>query len=50
MQLNLDSIAKPKKVLGFVPLSDTISEDKNGVFVLPLLYFTPDTRWAAGAA
>ena len=49
-QVNLDSIAKPKKVFGFVPLSDTISEDKNGVFVLPLLYFTPDTRWAAGAA
>ena len=36
--------------MGFVPLSDTISEGKTGVFVLPLLYFTPDTRWAAGAA
>lgn len=36
--------------MGFAPLSDTISEDKSGVFVLPLLYYTPDTRWAAGAA
>lgn len=36
--------------MGFAPLSDTISKDKSGVFVLPLLYYTPDTRWAAGAA
>ena len=36
--------------MGFSPLSDTISEEKNGIFVLPLLYYTPDTRWAAGAA
>lgn len=41
---------KPKKFLGISPLSDTIPEDKSGVFLLPLLYFTPDTRWAAGAA
>jgi outer membrane protein assembly factor BamA len=39
-----------KKFLGISPLSDTISDEKNGVFVLPLLYYTPDTRWAAGAA
>jgi outer membrane protein assembly factor BamA len=49
-QSTFDSIVKPKKFMGFVPLSDTISEDKNGFFALPLLYFTPDTRWAAGAA
>ncbi len=39
-----------KKFLGISPLSDTLSEEKNGIFVLPLLYYTPDTRWAAGAA
>lgn len=39
-----------KKFMGISPLSDTISEEKNGIFVLPLLYYTPDTRWAAGAA
>ena len=39
-----------KKFLGFAPLSDTIAKDKNGIFALPLLYYTPDTRWAAGAA
>jgi hypothetical protein len=49
-QSTFDSIVKPKKFMGFAPLSDTISEDKNGLFALPLLYFTPDTRWAAGAA
>lgn len=36
--------------MGISPLSDTISKEKNGIFVLPLLYYTPDTRWAAGAA
>lgn len=42
---------KPKKkIFGFSGLNDTISTEKNGVFVLPLLYYTPDTRWAAGAA
>ena len=49
-QVLLDTLKKPKSFMGFVPLSDTISEGKTGVFVLPLLYFTPDTRWAAGAA
>ena len=39
-----------KKFLGFAPLSDTLAKDKNGIFALPLLYYTPDTRWAAGAA
>lgn len=36
--------------MGFRSLCDTIDEEKKGVFVLPLLYYTPDTRWAAGAA
>lgn len=31
-------------------MNDTVSKDKNGIFVLPLIYYTPDTRWAAGAA
>ena len=39
-----------KAFLGFEPLSDTLVENKQGLFVLPLLYYTPDTRWAAGGA
>lgn len=39
-----------KKFLGFSKLEDTICEQKKGVFLLPLIYYTPDTRWAAGAA
>lgn len=39
-----------KSFLGFTPLSDTIEPKKQGVFAIPLLYYTPDTRWAAGAA
>ncbi len=49
-QVPLDSSGTPKSFMGFAPLSDTISKNKNGVFVLPLLYYTPDTRWAVGAA
>ncbi|MBA3681239.1 MAG: hypothetical protein H0W73_08755 [Bacteroidetes bacterium] len=46
-----ESEPKPKKkIFGFSRSSDTISTEKNGVFVLPLLYYTPDTRWALGAA
>lgn len=41
---------KNKRLFGFRALSDTVEKEKNGVFVLPLLYYTPDTRWAAGAA
>lgn len=40
----------PKRFLGFRSLSDTTEEDKNGVFIIPLLYYTPDTRLAFGAA
>jgi hypothetical protein len=39
-----------KKLFGIRSLSDTVTEEKSGVFILPLLYYTPDTRWAAGAA
>jgi hypothetical protein len=46
-----DSLPKAKKKLfGFSSLNDTVSTEKNGLFLLPLLYYTPDTRWAAGAA
>lgn len=41
---------KKKRFLGFRSLNDTIDDVKKGFFVLPLLYYTPDTRWAAGAA
>lgn len=41
---------KKRNWMGFRPLSDTLNEEKKGLFILPLLYYTPDTRWAAGAA
>lgn len=36
--------------MGFRALDDTLADEKSGVFVLPLVYYTPDTRWALGAA
>jgi outer membrane protein assembly factor BamA len=46
-----DSVAvKKRKFMGFTPLNDTVSSDKKGIFFLPLLYYTPDTRWAFGGA
>ncbi|MCD6067119.1 MAG: outer membrane protein [Bacteroidetes bacterium] len=39
-----------RRILGFRSLNDTVDDQKRGIFVLPLLYYTPDTRWAAGAA
>lgn len=42
--------AQKKKLLGLSPLDDTLSSEKSGMFFLPLIYYTPDTRWAAGAA
>lgn len=36
--------------LGFTPLSDTVASEREGLAFLPLIYYTPDTRWAAGAA
>lgn len=47
--LNFEAAAQ-KKFFGFSPLSDTIPTEKNGFLMLPLLYYTPDTRWAFGAA
>lgn len=41
---------RPKKLFGFHQLNDTLDNERSGIFVLPLLYYTPDTRWAAGAA
>jgi outer membrane protein assembly factor BamA len=41
---------KKRKFFGFSRLDDTVSTEKSGFFILPLLYYTPDTRWAAGAA
>jgi outer membrane protein assembly factor BamA len=49
-QVTQDSIIPQKSFFGFTPLNDTVSREKNGIFVLPLFYYTPDTRWAAGAA
>lgn len=42
--------AAQKKFFGFSSLSDTVSVEKSGFFILPLLYYTPDTRWAFGGA
>lgn len=39
-----------KQFLGFHALSDTVDTEKKGAFILPLLYYTPDTRWAVGGA
>lgn len=47
--LVLPSLAQ-KSFLGFTPLSDTLEARKKGVFAIPLVYYTPDTRWAGGAA
>lgn len=33
----------------FTHAQDSIKPHESGVFVLPLIYYTPDTRWAAGA-
>ncbi len=44
------SFSQRKKFLGFTALDDTVKTEDEGTFLLPLLYYTPDTRWAAGAA
>ncbi|MES2591103.1 MAG: BamA/TamA family outer membrane protein [Bacteroidota bacterium] len=52
-QLSLAQEVQPphkKRFLGFRSLNDTLDEVKKGFFILPLIYYTPDTRWAAGAA
>ncbi len=48
--ISLNGAAQKRKIMGFAPLDDTVTQEKQGTFLLPLLYFTPDTRWAAGAA
>ena len=51
LQAQTDGVGvKKRKIFGFSPLSDTIAKENKGVFALPLLYYTPDTRWAFGAA
>lgn len=42
--------AQKRKFLGFSSLDDTLETTKKGVFFLPLLYYTPDTRLAVGGA
>jgi hypothetical protein len=42
--------AHKKKPFGFRRLDDTVTVEKNGLFILPLVYYTPDTRWAFGGA
>ncbi|MGF1637185.1 MAG: BamA/TamA family outer membrane protein [Cyclobacteriaceae bacterium] len=42
--------AYSQKFLGFRPLNDTIPDEKGGFVFLPLVYYTPDTRWAFGGA
>lgn len=45
---------KPKKTFwsyfGVTPLDDTVAVHKNGLFVTPLIYYSPDTRWGLGGA
>lgn len=42
--------SRKKRFFGFAALDDTVSVDKSGTVGIPLLYYTPDTRWAWGAA
>jgi hypothetical protein len=48
--LSLNTGFSQKKLFGFKPLTDTVSEEKKGFFMMPLIYYTPDTRWAFGGA
>jgi hypothetical protein len=45
---------KPQKkfwrYLGITPLADTNAKVKDGVYFAPLVFYTPDTRWAYGFA
>ena len=40
----------PKRFFGFRSLKDTATNEKKGTFILPLIYYTPDIRWAGGVA
>lgn len=42
--------SRKKRYFGFAALDDTLSVEKSGTVAIPLLYFTPDTRWAFGGA
>ena len=42
--------SRKKRFMGFVALDDTVTTEKSGTVAIPLLYFTPDTRWAFGGA
>ncbi len=42
--------SQKKKLFGFSSLDDTVATDKSGFLLVPMLYYTPDTRWAYGAA
>ena len=35
---------------GITPLNDTIRKESTGLMFAPILFYTPDTRWSAGAA
>ena len=51
MVLNATSLnGQRRRFMGFAPLNDTVEAPKKGFFLMPLLYYTPDTRWAAGGA
>lgn len=42
--------SRKKRFFGFAALDDTVSVEKSGTVAIPLLYYTPDTRWAFGGA
>ncbi len=51
MVLNATSLnGQRRRFMGFALLNDTVEAPKKGFFLMPLLYYTPDTRWAAGGA
>jgi outer membrane protein assembly factor BamA len=35
---------------GMTPVDDTLRQEKTGLMFAPILFYTPDTRWSAGAA
>lgn len=38
------------KSIGITPLDDTVASVKDGLYFAPLIFYTPDTRWAFGMA
>jgi outer membrane protein assembly factor BamA len=47
---SFSQIQKPRLKRGLAFLQNDTVHRKQGFFALPLLYYTPDTRWAAGLA